>query len=290
MRPFSRQIFRFSQRPFGSAISPQEEMSKLLSQFASQPMPPTVLKQTGNVAYVNNPDEGMKFLDIVSFSGKDGAARGLCLSLMEDEMTALMLSTGESVVGAEVATENGKLTVQVRPGSVQTALGEPIQENEFASGTEAIDLDMSLLKSVKAPYLRQTIDKQLLTGHVRIDLLQPLAQCNMTMIKGEPNSGKSAIAHATIEQFLTESEDNWVVHVTLSSQKAGSVLATCGNPERLFSIAVKDQANDAEVYLAPFTALHAATHLRDQGKNVLFVFEDALRHQFKERYIFDLAS
>jgi len=50
-----------------------------------------------------------------------------------------------------------------------------------------------------------------MTGHLRIDLSQPLSQGNLTLFQGESNTGKLEVAFDTAREFLDKEEHEVVV-------------------------------------------------------------------------------
>ena len=60
------------------------------------------------------------------------------------------------------------------------------------------------------------VKNQLMTGHMRLDLAQPLTQGNVILFKGERNLGKTRLAINTISQFLQQSDSNRAIYVGLT--------------------------------------------------------------------------
>lgn len=58
----------------------------------------------------------------------------------------------------------------------------------------------------KAPATRAVNNEQLISGHMRIDLLRPLTKGNLILFKGDRNTGKTTLAFSIIKQFLDKSE------------------------------------------------------------------------------------
>lgn len=66
----------------------------------------------------------------------------------------------------------------------------------------------------KPPYKRKFIHRQLESGHLRIDLNQPMAEGNMIMFSGKSQSGKLEVSLSTAQNFLQKSEKNKVVIIS----------------------------------------------------------------------------
>ena len=84
---------------------------------------------------------------------------------------------------------------------------------------ETVDLINGLQK---APYHRKIVSKQLYTGHLRIDLNQPMVENNFIVLKGPSNAGKNLVVKDMIQYFLNEDvdEDRRVVYITTSLKDA----------------------------------------------------------------------
>ena len=70
----------------------------------------------------------------------------------------------------------------------------------------------------KPPLLRQATREQLFTGHLRIDMCQPMTVGNFIVLKGRPTSGKQQAIAGAIDRFL-EDPNSHVVHVSLLPRK-----------------------------------------------------------------------
>ena len=79
-------------------------------------------------------------------------------------------------------------------GRAQTAFGKSLNAGE-AFATQTIDI---CKESPKASYKRSLVGNQLMTGHMRLDMGNPLTQGNFIFFKGETNKGKSQVALSTI--------------------------------------------------------------------------------------------
>jgi hypothetical protein len=61
-------------------------------------------------------------------------------------------------------------------------------------------VDLSSITQIsKAPFLRQLINKQLYSGHLRVDMAQPMSEGNFIVFKGTKRaSGKQEVAFSTV--------------------------------------------------------------------------------------------
>ena len=76
----------------------------------------------------------------------------------------------------------------------------------------------------KAPYKRKWVEQQLFTGHLRLDMSNPLTKGNFIALKGDKRaSGKLNVAIGAINSFLSESESNKAIFVSLNNKSASQV-------------------------------------------------------------------
>ena len=117
------------------------------------------------------------------------------------------------------------------------------------------DLDLNL-KLEKAPLRRKPVSEQLYSGHMRIDMGQPMTKGNLIVLKGDKRaSGKSIVVEGTAKQFISESADNRVVYVSLSKAAAQNFDGKFSEDERKQIATIYAGESDAEQYLAPLMAL-----------------------------------
>ena len=107
----------------------------------------------------------------------------------------------------------------------------------------------------KAPYKRDLVSKQLYSGYMRIDMVQPMSEGNFIVFKGERATGKTTLAMNTIQQFLSESSDNRAIYVGLNNTKTTRQVfegVATEQQGQLMCISVGDHdVSDAEYFLAP---------------------------------------
>mmetsp|Transcript_6826 Transcript_6826/g.11518 ORF Transcript_6826/g.11518 Transcript_6826/m.11518 type:complete len:160 (+) Transcript_6826:380-859(+) len=114
--------------------------------------------------------------------------------------------------------EEGAFNVKFSFGSVQKCL-DLGQEGDYR-------VNLNNLAGEKAPFLRMPIDSQLLTGHLRLDLTNPLAKGNMTVFHGDKvASGLDKVVFGAIQRFVDEDKENKVVYVGYSSQHNNQLMS-----------------------------------------------------------------
>lgn len=91
----------------------------------------------------------------------------------------------------------------------------------------------------KAPIMRELNSEQLISGHLRIDMLRPLTKGNLIMLKGERNKGKTNLAVSIIQHYLKE-EQGKVVYVGMSHH--GKQIQETIKSDNLITIGVDDES------------------------------------------------
>jgi F0F1-type ATP synthase alpha subunit len=73
----------------------------------------------------------------------------------------------------------------------------------------------------KPPLKRNLVSQQLFSGHLRLDMANPMSQGNFIVLKGDKRaSGKEMVVQGAINSFLAESPNNRVVYVGLHQKTA----------------------------------------------------------------------
>ena len=163
------------------------------------------------------------------------------------------------------------------------------QGPKHKSNNDAVELDLTS-RLPKTSLKRKLNDKQLLTGHMRLDLLNPLTKGNLVLVKGKRSVGKTELTKNVIQTFLKTDPNAKAIYVSMQhvNQKNDKNFIDDMEPDmknRVMVIGV-DSEGMASSYLAPQVALKVAL----KEKNVLLVFDDVLLQQNRESALFDLAD
>ena len=147
----------------------------------------------------------------------------------------------------------------------------------------------------KVPYKRKLVSKQLYTGHLRIDLNQPMVMNNCILLKGPANSGKTMVIRDTITEFLNNDNEGKRRVVYVTPNYANSKVRNNLIEEHKQKCTVVTTNNDASVngtdlYLMPRTALVVAQKLRQHDCDVLLVFDRVMDYDINEKRIFQNAK
>lgn len=240
---------------------------------------PHVYKQKDSIAYIRGLNDIAANQRLVQI----GDTFGWVLSLEEKIVKALMLGYAKN--GETVQTGAADLTISTNlGGKVVDFQGNALDGSEVGEGKT-----LSLISGLKsAPFRRKLVEKQLLAGHMRIDLNDPMAEGNTILFQGPSRSGKFDVALNTAEKYLEGDSDTHVVVVTYNKRRAEQYQKGLGSSEAsrstVFTLGMS--STDTDMFLTPKAGLTYAQNLRNEGKPVLFVLDSLVDYFTTETKIF----
>ena len=220
--------------------------------------------------------EGLKEVRQGQLISLNSGQKAWVVALMRDYVGAVVLGKDQPSPNIPAAVVSGKLTLAVGAplfGKVHSSLTRLISEEKGSR-----DL-LAFLKQKLGFPSKKGAAKWLTTGYFHIDLFTPMALGQMVCFKGKKNAGKTTVSINTIRQFLVSSPENHAIFVATNPYTSASdVLRLAKDPVLGERLAVYTSAEDGAVgqFLMPYAALMNAAHMKAQGKNVLFVLDDAL--------------
>jgi F-type H+/Na+-transporting ATPase subunit alpha len=237
----------------------------------------TVIRVGDNICTVYGLSQVM-FGELVSFEGGNS---GIVFQLHENSVAIFLID--RTIPVAELETAKRTHSVFKTPvgmgllGRVISAEGDPRDG--------AGDLDIAEYRSIETdvPGImeRSPINESLETGILAIDVLVPIGKGQRELIVGNRNTGKSSMV---VDTILHQKGKNVIcVYVSIGQRQANlarlvSLLEKNGALE--YSVIVSADSGDAVLsqYLAPYVGCTVAEYFRDQGKDVLVVYDDLSNH------------
>ncbi len=211
---------------------------------------------------------------------EDGSV-GLAQNLENEIVSVAILSDTDDIrEGTRVKRTGRVLSVPVGEGflgRVVNPLGEPIDGKGPVphAGYKPVEAE--------APGIieRKSVSVPLQTGIKAIDSMIPIGRGQRELIIGDRQTGKTQIALDTI----VNQKDTGVICVYVAiGQKASSVVQLVSDLTRAgamsYTIVVSATAAESAPiqYIAPYSGCAMAEYFREQGKDVLIVYDDLSKH------------
>ncbi len=206
---------------------------------------------------------------------------GVAQNLEEETVSVAILSDKDDIREGSSVHRTGKvLSVPVGEkllGRVVNALGEPIDGKgpvEY-SGIRPIESE--------APGIieRESVSVPLQTGIKAIDSMIPIGRGQRELIIGDRQTGKSEIA---IDTIINQKNTGVICIYVAIGQKSTSVAQLAGelmrNGAMEYTIIVSASASESAPlqYIAPYSGCAMAEYFREQGKDVLIIYDDLSKH------------
>ena len=211
---------------------------------------------------------------------EDGSV-GLAQNLEEETVSVAVLSDQNDIHEGTTVKRTGRvLNVPVGEamlGRVVNALGEPID----GKGPIATVATRPIESPAPGIIERKSVSVPLQTGIKAIDSMIPIGRGQRELIIGDRQTGKSVIAIDTIINqkgkdviciYVSIGQKNtYVVQIANELQQAGAMEYTI-----IVSAAASESA--PLQYIAPYAGCAMAEYFREQGKDVLIVYDDLSKH------------
>ncbi len=261
-----------------------QEISNIIKQQIKNYKSKMEMTETGTVVLVGDGIArvygltGCMANELVEF--EDGT-RGLAQNLEEDTVSVALLSNNNKVhEGSSVKRTGSVLQVPVGEcmlGRVVNALGEAID------GKGPIDYKATKPIESEAPGIieRESVSRPLQTGIKAIDSMIPIGRGQRELIIGDRQTGKTEIVLDTI---LNQKNENVICVYVAIGQKNTSVVQLANELEMNgalgYTIIVSASASETAPlqYIAPYSGCAMAEYFREQGKDVLIIYDDLSKH------------
>ena len=261
-----------------------EEISNVIKEQIKNYKSKIEMKETGTVILVGDGIARVYGLrdcmasELLEFEdGSFGMAQNL---ESETVSVALLSNTNQIREGSSVKRTGKVLSVPVGEamlGRVVNALGAPID------GKGPIETDKTRPIESEAPGIieRKSVSVPLQTGIKAIDSMIPIGRGQRELIIGDRQTGKTEIA---IDTIINQKNSNVICIYVAIGQKNSSVVQIANqlsaNGAMEYTIIVSASASESAPlqYVAPYSGCAMAEYFREQGKDVLIIYDDLSKH------------
>ncbi len=212
--------------------------------------------------------------------------KGIILNLDEDSVAVFLLQAQVPVVELEkVKRTGGVFKIPVGKsllGRVVNALGDPIDELGPLTAQEQRPIEVEIPGIIE----RTPIDEPLETGKLVVDSLVPIGKGQRELIIGNRNTGKTALGLSAI---LNQKGKNVIcIYVSIGQRQANLariVRSLEENGSMEYTVVVTADASQPALdkYLVPYVGATIAEFFRDQGQDVLIVYDTLSNHAIAYR-------
>lgn len=236
-----------------------------------------VIKVSDNICKIHGLDHAL-LNELVLF---EGGNKGIVFQLDEDAVSVFLFFNIIPVRELEVVKRTGSLfkigLTKNLLGRVINAMGDPIDGLEPLEYEEARSIEATIPGIIE----RSPVNESLETGVLAIDALIPIGKGQRELLIGNRGTGKTSIA---IDTILHQKDKKVIcIYVAVGLRQANvahtiNLLETKGALS--YTIIINAQAGDAVLnqYVAPYVGCTIAEYFRDQGKDVLIVYDNLSNH------------
>ncbi|MBO4344018.1 MAG: F0F1 ATP synthase subunit alpha [Clostridia bacterium] len=261
-----------------------EQISSIIKEQIKNYKSKTELTETGTVISVGDGIARVYGLrncmsgELVEF---EGGSFGMAQNLEEETVSIAVLSNKNDIKDGSSVKRTGRvLSVPVGEallGRVVNALGQPID------GKGPIDTKFERPIESEAPGIiqRKSVSVPLQTGIKAIDSMIPIGRGQRELIIGDRQTGKTEIILDTI---LNQKDTGVLCIYVAIGQKSTSVVQFANeltlSGALPYTIIVSASASESASlqYIAPYSGCAMAEYFREQGKDVLIIYDDLSKH------------
>jgi len=261
-----------------------EEISNVIKEQIKNYKQKLEMKETGTVILVGDGIARVHGLsecmasELLEF--EDGSF-GMAQNLESETVSVALLSNNNSIREGSVVRRTGKvLSVPVGEallGRVVDTLGNPIDGKGPVVTNETRPIESEAPGIIE----RKSVSVPLQTGIKAIDSMIPIGRGQRELIIGDRQTGKTEIV---IDTIINQKNSDVICIYVAIGQKNSSVVQLVNNLSAAgameYTIVVSASASETAPlqYVAPYSGCAMAEYFREQGKDVLIIYDDLSKH------------
>ena len=261
-----------------------EEISNVIKEQIKNYKAKIEMKETGTVILVGDGIARVYGLrecmssELLEF--EDGSF-GMAQNLEAETVSVALLSNNNNIREGTSVKRTGKvLSVPVGEsmlGRVVNALGEPIDGKGPITTSETRPIESEAPGIIE----RKSVSVPLQTGIKAIDSMIPIGRGQRELIIGDRQTGKTEIA---IDTIINQKNTGVICIYVAIGQKNSSVvqlaneLTLSGAMEYTIIVSASASESAPLQYVAPYSGCAMAEYFREQGKDVLIIYDDLSKH------------
>src|SRR6204780_4855849 len=212
---------------------------------------------------------------------------GIAMNLEEDQVGVVVLGDYTEIrEGDEVKRTGRIMSVPVGDamiGRVVDSLGQPIDDK----GPITTDKFIALERLAPGVIDRQPVREPMATGLKAIDSMIPVGRGQRELIIGDRQTGKTAVAHPTIN---SKGNDLVCIYNAIGQKRSSiaqvvKILEDAGAMEYTIVVAASASEPAPMQYISPYAATAIGEYFRDTKRHALVIYDDLSKHAASYREI-----
>ncbi len=261
-----------------------EEISNVIKEQIKNYKSKIEMKETGTVILVGDGIArvyGLRECMASELLEFDDGSFGMAQNLESDTVSVALLSNQNNIREGSSVKRTGKvLSVPVGEamlGRVVNALGEAIDGKGPIVTTAMRPIESEAPGIIE----RKSVSVPLHTGIKAIDSMIPIGRGQRELIIGDRQTGKTEIA---IDTIINQKNSGVICIYVAIGQKNSSVvqlanqLTQAGAMEYTIIVSASASESAPLQYVAPYSGCAMAEYFREQGKDVLIIYDDLSKH------------
>ena len=237
----------------------------------------TVIQVADGIARIHGLENAMQG-ELLEFPGE---VYGMVMNLEEDNVGSVLLGDHKNINEGDIVKTTGRV-VEVPVGDamlgrVVNALGQPID----GKGPIATTKSRQIERVASGVISRKSVDTPLQTGIKAIDAMVPIGRGQRELIIGDRQTGKTAIAIDTIINQKGQGVNCVYVAIGQKASTVANIVKTLTEYGAMaYTTVVASTASDLAPlqYIAPYAGCAIGEEWREEGKDVLVVYDDLSKH------------